>query len=95
MEEKKVMTSTVTNESRTMVSFPGNSGETRHIPPHDSITIMTVEITENKKIHKLEELGFITVHHNMASAQEPASTLAKNKSARAQQPKQHGAQEKE
>lgn len=56
------MTSTVTNQSRTLVPFRANSGETWHIPPHDSITVMTIEIAENEKIRKLEELGLLRNH---------------------------------
>jgi hypothetical protein len=63
MKEKEVMTSTVTNQSHTMVSFRGNSGETWHIPPGHAITIMTIELTDNEKVRKLEELGFIAIQH--------------------------------
>ena len=80
------MTSTVTNQSHTLVSFRSNSGETRHIPPHHSITVMTVEITENEKIRKLEELGLIAIQH-LAPEKEPSSVQEKNRKARAQQPK--------
>jgi hypothetical protein len=82
------MTSTVTNQSRTLVSFRGNSGETWHIPPHAAVTVMTVEIAENEKIRKLDGLGFISVHHNMTSAQEPDRAPEKNKRVHARQPKQ-------
>ena len=43
------MTSTVTNQGQTIVSFCGNSGETWHIPPGHAITMMTVELTDNEK----------------------------------------------
>lgn len=80
------MTSTVTNQSQTIVSFCGNSGETWHLPPGHVITIMTAELTDNKKVHKLEELGFITIQH-LAPKREPSSGQEKNRIARAQQPK--------
>ena len=64
------MTSTVTNQGQTIVSFCGNSGETWHIPPGHAITMMTVEFTDNEKIRKLEELGFITIQP-MAPAKNP------------------------
>lgn len=80
------MTSTVTNQSHTLVSFRGHSGETWHLPPGHAITMMTSELTENEKVRKLEELGFITIQH-MASEKEPSSVQEKNRRARAQQPK--------
>jgi hypothetical protein len=83
------MTSMVINLSHTIVSFRCNSGETRHLPPDDSITVLTVEIAENEKIHKLEELGLITIHQDTSPAHgEPASTPEKSKRVRAQQDKQ-------
>jgi hypothetical protein len=72
MKEEDVMTSTVTNQSRTLASFRGNSGETWHIPPGHTITVMTSELTENDKVRKLEELGVITIHH-IASDTEPSN----------------------
>ncbi|NOT56607.1 MAG: hypothetical protein HOP18_18570 [Deltaproteobacteria bacterium] len=90
-----MMTSTVTNQSCTLVSFRVNSGETRHLPPHDAITVMTVEIAENEKIRKLEELGFILIQQDMAAAQEPDRTPEKTKKDRGQQPKQNEARKKE
>jgi hypothetical protein len=63
MQGKEGMTSTVTNQSHTIVSFRGNSGETWHIPPGHAITIMTIELTDNEKVRKLEELRFIVIQH--------------------------------
>ena len=77
------MTSSVTNQSHTIVSFRSNSGETWHIPPGHAITMMTIEITDNEKVRKLEELGFIVIQP-MASAKKPDSVQKKPR--RAQTP---------
>jgi len=81
--KEKDMTSTVTNQSHTMVSFRGNSGETWHLPPGHTITIRTIELTENEKVRKLEELGFIAIQH-MAPEKKPNSVQKKTRRARAQ-----------
>ena len=77
------MTSSVTNQSHTIVSFRSNNGETWHIPPGHAITMMTIEITDNEKVRKLEELGFIVIQP-MASAKKPDSVQKKPR--RAQTP---------
>jgi hypothetical protein len=76
------MTSTVTNQSHTIVSLRGHSGETWHIPPGHAITIMTIELTDNEKVRKLEELGFIAIQH-MAPDTKPDSVQKKNRRAQA------------
>jgi hypothetical protein len=86
MKEKEVMTSTVTNQSRTIVSFRGNSGETWHISPGHTLTMMTIELTENEKVRKLEELGFITIQH-LEPEKKPDRIQEQSRKARAQQPK--------
>jgi len=86
MEEKEVMTSTVTNQSRTLVSLRGNSGETWHFPPGHAITVMTIELTDNDKVRKLEELGFIAIQH-VTPEHEPNSVPEKPRRASAQQSK--------
>jgi len=45
--------------------------------------MMTIEITDNEKVRKLEELGFIVIQH-MASAKKPDSVQKKPR--RAQTP---------
>jgi len=54
--------------------------------PRLQIALMTIELTENEKVRKLEKLGFIAIQH-MAPAKEPSSVQEKNRKARAQQPK--------
>jgi len=63
------MTCTVTNRSRTPVSFRGNGGQTWHLAPRTSITVMDVEVTNNPKVQKLEASGSIAVQ----PAEQPAS----------------------
>ncbi|MGH8487398.1 MAG: hypothetical protein ACREXS_00615 [Gammaproteobacteria bacterium] len=77
------MTSTVTNQSHTIVSFRSNSGETWHIPPGHAITIMTIELTDYEKVRKLEELGFIAIQH-IAPEKKPDSVQKKNRRSQAQ-----------
>jgi hypothetical protein len=55
-----------------MVSFRGNSVETWHIPPGHAVTLMTIELTDNEKVRKLEELGFIGIQH-MAPEKNPTA----------------------
>ena len=77
------MTCKIQNLTHRIVSIRGNSGETWHIPPGHAITIMTIELTDNEKVRKLEELGFIALQH-MAPAKKPDSVQKKNRRAQAQ-----------
>jgi hypothetical protein len=61
------MICTITNRSRSLVSFRGNSGQTWHLPPETSLEVMVVEVTENAKIEKLTELGMIDVQSGQPS----------------------------
>lgn len=63
------MTCTITNRSGRLVSFRGNGGQTWHLPPFASITVMDVEVMNNPKVHKLEANGVIGIQK--AEAPEP------------------------
>ena len=62
------MTCTITNRSGRLVSFRGNGGQTWHLAPFASIEVVDVEVTENRKIQKLEAHGLITVEKAEAEA---------------------------
>jgi hypothetical protein len=48
--------------------------------------MMTIELTENEKVRKLEELGFITIQH-LEPEKKPDRIQEQSRKARAQQPK--------
>ena len=65
------MTCTITNRSRAPVSFRGNGGQTWHLAPATSITLMDVEVTDNPKVEKLEASGWIAVNRAEQRASDP------------------------
>jgi hypothetical protein len=77
---EQVMSRTITNRSGRLVSFRGNSGETWHLAPFASITVMDVEVTNNPKVQKLEANGMITVQQTESvrpEAQRSRTTRAR------------------
>jgi len=72
------MTCTITNRSGGLVSFRGNGGQTWHLPPFASITVMDVEVMNNPKVHKLEANGVIAVQR----AEAPERLRPKSQRAR-------------
>ena len=66
------MTCKIQNLTHRIVSIRGNSGETWHLPPHDSLDVMDVEVMENAKIAKLVANGVVVVQHD--EGQLPVAT---------------------
>jgi hypothetical protein len=83
MPKERQMTCTVTNRSHTPVSFRGNGGQTWHLAPSTSITLMDVEVTNNPKVQKLEASGSIAVR----LTEQPASDSPQHQPARITRPR--------
>lgn len=56
------MICTIINRSPAPVSFRGNSGQTWHLAPGTSISLMDVEVTANAKVQRLAASGSIAIH---------------------------------
>jgi hypothetical protein len=82
------------NVSRGLVSFRGNSGETWHIPPGESVPLPDFELSENAMLHKLKELRLVEVG-SADRKPEAASAHEKPKAGAADKERPEGRDEKE
>jgi hypothetical protein len=78
------MTRKIQNLTHRIVSIRGNSGQTWHLPPTDSLDLMDVEVTDNAKIAKLVANGIVAVQHE-ESVQPVSTPQERGRRSRAQQ----------